>query len=86
MKTKHFFAVVTKNCKTVFVEKNKRTVREKITRRHVTGNNFAMFECCFNGKRVNKVLMHKPAFKLMPRHHRVLENACLDFLKNEMRA
>lgn len=77
-----FFGAVTRSCRTVFVEKNKRTVREKITQQGVTKNNVAMFECYSNGRKIKKKLIHKPAFKLAARHHVVLENACFDFLED----
>lgn len=77
-----FFGAVTKNCKTVVVEENKRTVREKITQKGVTKNNVAMFECRLNERKIKKKLTHKPRFRLTARHHVVLENACLIFLED----
>ena len=82
-----FFGVVTKNCKTVVVESSKKAVREEIAQRGVTKNNIAMFKCQLNGGgKIEKKLIHKPRFRLMTRHHVVLENACLIFLEDRMGA
>lgn len=82
----NFFGVVSKNCKTVFVEWNIGTVRKKITQRRVTRNNVAIFKCFSNGGKINKELTHRPAFRLLKCHHLVFDYACLDFLKDEMEA
>lgn len=81
-----FFGAISKNCKRIFVEKNKRTVREKIAQQGVTKNNIAMFECQLNGRKIKTKLTHRPRFKIMARHRVVLENACRDFLENGMGA
>lgn len=78
---KKFFGAVTKNYKVV-VESSKKAVREEIAQRGVAKNNVAMFECRLNERKIKKKLTHKPRFRLMARHHVVLENACLIFLED----
>ena len=79
---KKFFGAVTKNCKTVIVDNNKKDLRKEIAQRRVAKNNIAMFECQPNGIKIKTKLTHKPRFKLMARHHVVLKDACLVFLED----
>ncbi len=76
-----FFAAVSKNCKTVIVEKSKNNVRQKINHKRITRNNIAIFECCTKGKNtIVKKLIHRPKFKLTSGHHIVIVEASRKFL------
>ena len=82
-KNLYFFAAVAKNGRTA-VEDSENAVRREVKEWGVTKNNIAVFECYFNGTNTKKELTHRRRFPLRPRHYRALENACLDFLENEM--
>lgn len=85
-KGKAFFGAITRNLKTVFIGEHIKTVREKIAKQGVTGNNVAIFKCFLDGRKVKKKLTHKPAFRLETPHHVVFEKACHDFLKVRVKA
>ena len=80
-----FFGAVSKNCKTVIVERSKGAVKSKIAQRGVAKHNMAMFKCHpDNNNTVRKELLNRPRFKLTHQHHTALMDASLNFLQNRI--
>ncbi len=76
-----FFGAVSKNCRTVVVEKTKNGVRKKINRLKIAKNNIAIFSCSLaEGNTIAKKPIHNLRFKLTNLHHTALTDACLNFL------
>ena len=76
-----FFGAVSKNCKTVVVERTKNEVRQKIAKQKIAKNNVAIFSCSLVGEnKIAKKPIHNLRFKPTSLHHTALTDACLKFL------
>ena len=76
-----FFGAVSKNCRTVIVDRCKKTVKKKILDRNLAKHNVALFQCQYAGNQtIEKRPIERPGFKLTHQHHIALTEAAFSFI------
>jgi len=74
------FGAISKNCKTVIIDRGKNPIKRELHQRGIAKCNIAMFKCrCHRDNKITTKLINCPKFKLTLEHHTVLRKAIFNF-------